>query len=320
MAGGGESTRAIAAAFLANMGIAAAKFVGYLLTGSSSMLAESIHSVADSSNQGLLFLGGRRARRPPTPLHPFGFGRVRYFWAFVVGIVLFSVGGLFSLYEGWHKVSEPEDVTSPAIALAILAVAIGLESFALRTAVSHARPFRGDRSWPQYVRESRSPELPVLLVEDLAALVGLILAVIGVGLSWITGDGLWDGIGTLGIGVVLIFVAVLVAREMKSSLIGESAEPVMLARIEAELTGAPHVRRIIHMITQHIGPDELLVGAKLEFDPDLSIPELAAAIDACEQRVRAAVPIARVMYLEPDFYRERSSDPDSSEPSEAAPA
>jgi cation diffusion facilitator family transporter len=313
MAGGGESTRAIAAAFLANMGIAAAKFVGFLLTGSSSMLAESIHSVADSSNQGLLFLGGRRARQAPTPLHPFGFGRVRYFWAFVVGIVLFMVGGLFSLYEGWHKVSDPEPVSSPAIALAILGVAIGLESFALRTAVSHARPFKGGRSWRQYVRESRSPELPVLLVEDLAALVGLVLAVIGVGLAWITGDGLWDGLGTLGIGVVLIVVAILVAREMKSSLIGESAEPTTLALLEAEITGTPNVRRIIHMLTQHIGPDELLVGAKLEFEPGLSVAELATAIDACETRVRTAVPIARVIYLEPDLYREPA-------PTGAAPA
>ena len=303
MAGGEESTRAIAAAFLANMGIAAAKFVGFTLTGSSAMLAESIHSVADSSNQGLLFLGGRRARRPPTPLHPFGFGRVRYFWAFVVAIVLFSVGGLFSLYEGFHKIREPEDLESPGIALAILGVAIVLEAFALRTAVGHARPHRGTRSWVRYIRESRSPELPVLLVEDLAALIGLVFAVLGVSLSVVTDDPVWDAIGTLGIGAVLILVAIVVATEMKSSLIGESATPETIERIEAEITVSPDVRRVIHMLTQHIGPDELLVAAKVDFDPRLSMEELAAAIDATEARIRAAVPIARVVYLEPDLFR-----------------
>ena len=304
VAGGEESTRAIAAAFLANMGIAAAKLVGFVLTGSSSMLAESIHSVADSTNQCLLFLGGRRARRPPTPLHPFGFGRVRYFWAFVVGIVLFSVGGLFSVYEGIHKIRDPEDLESPAIALAILAVAIVLEAFALRTAVGHARPHRGRRTWPAYIRESRSPELPVLLVEDLAALVGLGMAVLGVSLSAATGDPVWDAIGTLGIGVVLIVVAIVVATEMKSSLIGESATPETIERLQAEIAGTPHVRRVIHMLTQHIGPDELLVAAKVDFDPELSLPELAAAIDETERRIREAVPIARVVYLEPDLFRE----------------
>jgi cation diffusion facilitator family transporter len=304
MAGGGESTRAILAAFLANMGIATAKFIGFLITGSSSMLAEAIHSVADSSNQGLLFLGGRQAQREATPLHPFGYGRVRYFWAFVVSVVLFTLGGLFAIYEGYHKISDPDDLTSPAVALGILGVAIVMEAFALRTAIGHARPFRGERGWWQYIRESRSPELPVLLVEDSAALIGLILAVVGVTLTVITDEAVFDGLGTLAIGVVLIGVAIFLAREMKSALIGESAPPATIRRIEAQLTRVEEVRRVIHMVTQHIGPDELLVAAKLEFDPSLSMADLAAAIDACEGRIREAVPIAKVIYLEPDLFRE----------------
>src|SRR6188508_1071884 len=222
MAGSGdghESTGAILAAFLANMGIAATKFVGYLITGSSSLLAESIHSVADSSNQGLLFLGGSRARRPATALHPFGFGRSRYFWSFVVAIVLFSAGGLFAIYEGWHKISHPEEIDSPAIAIATLVVAMFFESFALRTAIRHARPFRGERSWFAFVRRSRSPELPVLLVEDSAAITGLALALLGVVLAVVTGEPVFDGIGTLAIGVLLVVVGIFLAIEMQSLLL-----------------------------------------------------------------------------------------------------
>src|SRR4051812_29849685 len=170
---GHESGGAILAAFIANMGIATAKFVGFLLTGASSLLAESIHSVADSSNQGLLVLGGRQAKAPADELHQFGHGRVRYFWAFVVAVVLFTLGGLFSVYEGYHKIHDPHELESPAVAIAILVVAMVLEGFALRTAARHATPHRGRRTWVRYVRESRSPELPVLLLEDSGALLGL---------------------------------------------------------------------------------------------------------------------------------------------------
>ena len=221
--GRGESTGAILAAFIANMGIAATKFVGFLITGSSSLLAESIHSVADSSNQGLLFWGGKAAQKAPDELHQFGYGRNRYFWSFMVAAVLFSVGGVFSIYEGVHKVQHPEQLDSPMVAIVILVLALGFESFALRTAISHARPHRGDRSWIEYIRSSRSPELPVLLMEDSAALIGLTFALIGVGLAEITGAPVWDGIGTLGIGALLVVVAAVLAVEMKSLLLGESA-------------------------------------------------------------------------------------------------
>src|SRR3954451_16378283 len=224
MAGGGhEPGGAILAASLANMGIAATKVVGFLITGSSSLLAEAIHSVADSSNQGLLFLGGRQATRAPNELHQFGYGRVRYFWAFVVSVVLFSLGGLFAVYEGYHKISDPHELDSPAVAIGILVVAMVLEGFALRTAVGHARPSRGARSWRRFIRESRSPELPVLLLEDSGALIGLAFALAGVLLALATGNPVFDGIGTLCIGVLLVGIAVVLAREMRSLLIGESA-------------------------------------------------------------------------------------------------
>lgn len=300
MAGQESSTGAIAAAFAANTGIAVAKFAGFLITGSSALLAESIHSVADASNQGLLVLGGWRARRQPTALHPFGFGRVRYFWSFVVAVVLFSLGGLFSVYEGVKKITDPHEITSPAVAFSILGVAIAFEAFALRTAVSHARPQLRGRNWVTYIRTSRSPELPVLLLEDSGALIGLVLAASGIGLALVTGNPLFDGLGTLAIGLLLLAIAIVLAIEMKSLLIGESAAPETIEQIEAELTQAPEVRRVLDLLTQHIGPDDLLVAAKVEFDPALSMRELAAAINACEVRVRAAVPIARVIYLEPD--------------------
>ncbi|MEA2179478.1 MAG: hypothetical protein QOG77_2775 [Solirubrobacteraceae bacterium] len=299
---GHESGGAILAAFLANMGIAVTKFVGFLITGSSSLLAESIHSVADSSNQGLLFLGGRQATRAPTELHQFGYGRVRYFWAFVVAVVLFSLGGLFSAYEGYHKIADPHDIDSPAVAIGILSLALVFEAFALRTAVRHATPQRGKRSWTRYIRESRSPELPVLLLEDSGALLGLVLALIGVVLALITGNPVFDGVGTLAIGVLLLGIAVVLAIEMRSLLIGESASPELQRRIEAEFAQAAGVRRVIHVLTQHIGPDELLVAAKVEFDPGLTTVGLVEAIDACEQRVRAVEGVggARI-YVEPDI-------------------
>jgi cation diffusion facilitator family transporter len=299
---GQESGGAIAAAFAANMGIAATKFVGFILTGSSSLLAEAIHSVADSSNQGLLFLGGRQATRGPDELHQFGHGRVRYFWAFVVAVVLFSLGGLFAVYEGYHKIKEPHELDSPAIAIGILLVAFVLESFALRTAVRHATPMRGNRTWREYVTQSRSPELPVLLLEDSGALIGLVCALLGVLLAVITGEPVFDGIGTLAIGIVLLGIAIVLAREMRSLLIGESAAPELERQIDAEFERAPEVRRVIHTLTQHIGPDELLIAAKLEFEPDLNTRQIVDAINAAEVRVRAipGIGTARI-YVEPDI-------------------
>ena len=303
MAGGGsESGAAILAAFVANIGIAIAKFVGFAITGSSAMLAEAVHSVADAGNQGLLALGGRRARRAATPLHPLGYGRARYFWSFVVAVVLFSLGGLFSLYEGWRKISDPHEVTSPIVAFVVLGAAIVFEAYALRTAMKHARPELNGRSWTQYIRTSRSPELPVLLLEDSGALLGLVFAITGIALALVTGNPIFDGLGTMAIGLLLVSIAIVLALEMKSLLIGEAAAPDDLVQIEAALTEGREVRRLIHMATQHLGPQELLIGAKVEFDAGLSVRELSAAINAAEQRVRAAVPSAKVLYIEPDVY------------------
>ena len=296
-----ESKRAIVAAFLANLGIAIAKLVGFVVTGASSMLAESVHSLADTGNQGLLVLGGRQAARPATEEHPFGFGRDRYFWAFVVALVLFLVGGLFAIYDGIDKLRHPHDITSPAVALGILGVALVLESFSLRTAVKAANPLRKGRPWVEFIRRCKSPELPVVLLEDLGALVGLAFAFTGVTLAVVTGEPRFDGAATVAIGALLVVIAVILVVETKSLLIGESASPEDRQRIAEAIEGAPHVRRLLGMRTLHLGPDELLVGAKVEFDRGLTVPAIAVAINACEARIRAAVPIACVIYLEPDL-------------------
>jgi len=297
-------TRAIIAALAANLGIAVTKFVAYLLTLSSSMLAESIHSVADSGNQLLLLLGGKRAKRRATPEHPFGFGRERYVYAFIVSIVLFSLGGLFALYEAGHKWQHPEPIEGRWwwVPLVVLLVAMGLEGYSFRTAIGESNRTRGSRSWVQYVRTAKAPELPVVLLEDTAALIGLGFALFGVGLTLITGNGRWDAVGTALIGSLLVVVAMVLAVEMKSLLIGESAAPEQVRAIEAALVG-PGVERVIHMKTLHLGPEELLVAAKIGVAPTEHADAVARAIDDAERRVRAAVPIARVIYLEPDIYR-----------------
>jgi cation diffusion facilitator family transporter len=297
-------TKAILAALFANLGIAVTKFVAYLLTQSSSMLAESIHSVADSGNQALLLLGGKRARREATPQHPFGYGRERYLYAFVVSIVLFSVGGLFALYEGYHKLSHPEPITSwQWVPIVVLVVAIGLESYSFYTAITESNRVRGSATWAQFLRRAKAPELPVVLMEDLAALLGLVLALLGVSLTLITDDGTWDGAGTIAIGVLLVGVAVFLAIETKSLLIGEAATPEDVAAVERAIESAPGVDSVIHMRTLHLGPDELLVAAKIAVPPESTAADIAAAIDAAEAAIRSAVPIARVIYLEPDLRR-----------------
>jgi cation diffusion facilitator family transporter len=297
------STRAIVAALLANAGIAVAKFVGYLITGSSSMLAEAVHSVADTSNQGLLLFGQRQARREADSLHPFGYGRSRYFYSFVVALVLFSLGSMFALYEGYHKIAHPAHLTSPMVAVAILVVAILLESYSFRTAMVESRPLKGDSSWWRFIRTSRNPELPVVLLEDTGALIGLVLALAGVGLTVLTGNPVWDGIGTAAIGVLLGVIAVILMVEMHSLLIGEGATSAEEQTIRAALEGTEHVDRLIHIRTQYLGPDELLVAAKIALAASTDLATVAATIDAAEARVRAAVPAARVIYLEPDLDR-----------------
>ncbi len=348
-------TRAIVAALLANLGIAATKFLAFALTSSSSMLAESIHSLADSGNQGLLLLGGRRSRREADTEHPFGYGRERYIYAFIVAVVLFSVGGLFALYEGFHKVSHPEPIDSwQWVPVVVLLVAIGLETFSFRTAIKESNHVRSkETSWVEFIRRAKAPELPVVLLEDFAALIGLFLALGGVTLAVVTDDPVWDAIGTLGIGALLLMVAAVLAVEMKSLLIGEGASRTAVDAIRSALVDGQAVTRVIHLRTLHLGPDELLVAAKIAVAPGLALPavaraideaaikaaleaddsverlihmrtlhlgpdellvaakiavhcddtaaEVAQAIDAAEARVRKAVPIATVIYVEPDI-------------------
>ncbi len=272
------------------------------------MLAESIHSVADSGNQGLLLIGRRTSKREPTSEHPFGFGRDRYVYGFLVAIVLFSVGGLFAVYEGVHKVLEPEEVTSPAWAFGVLVVAIVLEGFSLRTAVKETNAVRkpGESYW-EFIRHARAPELPVVLLEDTAALTGLVFALIGVGLSVLTGNGIYDGLGTVAIGVLLIAVAAVLAVETKSLLVGEAATPDMHRDIRAAIEGGQHVESVIHLRTQHLSPDELLVAAKFAVRHDDTAEAVARAIDEAEARIREAVPIDTVIYLEPDIRRAGTS-------------
>jgi cation diffusion facilitator family transporter len=305
-------TTAILAALAANVGIAITKFIAFLLTRSSSLLAESIHSLADSGNQLLLLVGGKRARRQATPEHPFGFGRERYVYAFIVSIVLFSVGGLFALYEAWHKFHDPHGIDSwQWVPIVVLVASIGLETFSFRTAIRESQPHKGARSWVAFVRTAKAPELPIVLLEDFGALLGLVFALAGVVLTLATGNGRWDAAGTAMIGLLLVTIAVVLATEMKSLLLGESATTEDLAAIEAALPG-DGVVRIIHLKTLHLGPEELLVAAKIAVDAGESASEVARAIDAAERRVRAAVPIARVIYLEPDIYdggRAASAEP-----------
>jgi len=300
-AGGG--TRAIIAALLANLGIAVTKFVAFVLTGSSSMLAEAIHSVADSGNQALLLLGGRRATRKATPEHPFGYGRERYIYAFIVSIILFSVGGLFALYEAWHKWEDPHGIDEwQWVPVTVLVVAIVLESFSLRTAIHESNAVRGKASWVAFVRRAKAPELPVVLLEDIGALLGLVFALFGVSMTLATHNGRWDAVGTAMIGILLVAIAVILAIETKSLLVGEGASPEHVKAIEKALVGGPEIERIIHMKTLHLGPEELLVAAKIGVTANESAEAVARGINAAEARVREAVPIARVIYLEPDIY------------------
>ncbi len=308
MSTGGDSKRAIIAALLANLGIAVAKFFGFLVTSSASMLAESIHSVADSGNQLLLIIGGRRSKRTANELHQFGFGRERYFWAFVVSIVLFTLGGAFALYEGIEKILHPHEIESPAWAIGILSVAIVLEAVSFNTARVEARPLKGRGSWMAFIRRSKAPELPVVLLEDAGALIGLVLALLAIIVAVVTGNGVWDGIGTTAIGTLLVVIAIVLSIEMKSLLIGEAASDGDQTAIAAAITSTPKVNALLNLQTEHLGPESILVTAKVEFDLDLTIRELAAVIDDAEHRVRTAVPHVDTVYLEPDIDRARGAD------------
>ena len=292
------------AALAANLGIGATKFVAFGLTGSAAMLAESIHSVADSGNQVLLLVGAKRARREATDEHPFGYSRARYYYAFLVAVVLFSVGGLYALYESWHKFGHPEPIESwKWLPILVLSVAIVLESLSFRTAVRESNLVRGRLGWIAFIRGSRSPELPVILLEDSAALLGLAFALLGVSLTLATGDGRWDAGGTAAIGVLLVTVALVLGRETKSMLIGESATPEDVAAIRTALA-ASALGDIIHLRTMHLGPDDVLVAVKVALDGSTPLSSVAATVDAAEGRIREAVPAARLIYIETDVRRE----------------
>ncbi len=300
--------RAVVAAFVANLGIAVIKFVAFLLTGSASMLAESVHSVADTGNEVLLIVGRGRSTRPASEEHPFGFGRERYFYGFVVSVMLFTVGAAFSVYDGVHKILNPGAVHSPVIAFGVLALSAVLEAFSLRTGIREANRVRGNRGWGTFIRRTKAPELPVVLLEDLAALIGLVFAFAGVALSVLTGDGRWDGGGSLAIGALLATAAGILAVEMKSLLIGEAASPEVQRMIIAALEHGPELAGVIHLRTVHISPDSLLVAAKVAVRESDTAAQVTAGIDAAEKRARAAVPIAQTIYLEPDIYRPAMAD------------
>jgi cation diffusion facilitator family transporter len=302
------STRAVVAALAANLGIAVTKFAAFAFTGSSSMLAEAVHSVADTGNQGLLLLGGRRANKERDSTHQFGYGHERFFYAFVVSLVLFSVGGLFAIVEGVFKIAHPHKVEHPLVAIVVLVAAVVMESLSFRTARNESKKIKGDQSWVSFVRRTKTPELPVVLLEDAAALLGLAFALAGVGLALATRNARFDGIGTLAIGLLLVTVAFVLSVETKSLLIGESASAGVQDRIVEALTAGPEVDRVIHMRTLHLAPDELLVAAKIAVAHDDTAAEVARGINAAERRIRAAVPIAKVIYLEPDLDRHPQGD------------
>lgn len=294
--------KAIIAALGANLGIAVIKMIAFAITGASSMLAEGVHSVVDSGNQVLLLVGARSARRHADKDHPFGYGRERFVYAFLVGLMLFSAGGLFAIYEGVDKIRHPHHLEDPLVAIIVLVIAIGLEGLSLRTAIHESLPHKGTDSWIGFIRHAKVPELPAVLLEDVAALTGLALALLGIGLAEATGQPVWDGIGTCAIGALLVSVAAVLVIETKSLLVGEAAAPVQVRAIENALTGGG-VDRVVHLRTMHLGPEEVLVAAKIALAPGAPLTEVARAIDDAEARVRSAVPSARLIYLEPDLDR-----------------
>jgi cation diffusion facilitator family transporter len=316
-------TKAVIAALLANTGIAITKFIAWLLTGASSMLAESVHSVADAGNQVLLLVGGRHATRKATASHPFGYGRVRYVYAFIVSIVLFSIGGLFALYEAFHKYEEtreghPNELLESRwwwVPLVVLTMAIIMEGFSFRTAIHESNKIRGGSSWIQFIRRAKAPELPVILLEDLGALVGLVLAMIGVGMTLLTDNPYWDAAGTAGIGVLLVVIAIILAIEMSSLLVGEGASGEKVTAIEQAIVAADDIERVIYLRTLYTGPEEMLVAAKISVTGTDTGDGIAAAIDGAEERIRSAVPEATHIYLEPDIFRDVEPSRADPEPS-----
>ena len=307
---GHGSKKAIIAALLANLGIAVAKFVGFLLTRSSTLLAETAHSIADSTNQGLLLLGDRQAKRQEDEHHQFGYGMARYFWSFVVALVIFSLGALFALYEGIEKLRHPHHIDRPSVAIVLLGVAFVFEGISIRTAIRESRIQKGPQSWWSFIRTAKVPELPVVLLEDLGALLGLAIAEVSIVGALVTDNPRFDAYGTIAIAVLLGVIAIVLCVEMRSLLLGEAASHDDRRALDQAITGSPVVRRLIHVRTMHLGPEDVLVAAKVEFDASLSFADVAAAIDATEDRIRALLPTARVVYIEPAIFDERRSAED----------
>ncbi|MBG01073.1 MAG: cation transporter [Acidimicrobiaceae bacterium] len=300
-------TRTVITALIANFTISIAKFIGFVITSSSAMLAEAVHSLADTSNQALLLLGKKRSQKSPSSERQFGFGRERFFWAFVVSLVLFSLGSMYAIYEGIEKIRHPHDIESLWWALVILLFAMVMEAYAFQTAIKESRYYKGDHSWKSFIRRSRIPELPVVLLEDFGALMGLVFAFVCVLIADLTGNAVWDGIGTLSIGILLGVIAIILAIETKSLLIGEGALPEQTSRIESAITNSPHVVRLIDMRTEYLGPETLLIAAKIEFRDDSSSFGISDAVDAVEKQIRDVEPLAKIIYLEPDTFDENVS-------------
>ena len=292
-------TRTIVTALIANFTISIAKFFGFVITSSSAMLAEAVHSLADTSNQALLLLGKKRSKKSPSAQRPFGFGRERFFWAFVVSLVLFSLGSMYAVYEGIEKIRHPHEIESLWWALAILLFAMVMEAYAFQTAVKESRFYKGDHSWKSFIKRSRIPELPVVLLEDFGALMGLVFAFVCVLIADITGNAVWDGIGTLSIGILLGLIAIILAIETKSLLIGEGALPEQVMRIEHAITSSPEVSSLIDMRTEYLGPETLLIAAKIEFSGETSPSDISDDVDTIENRIREVEPLAKIIYLEP---------------------
>ena len=299
MAGKGNSIRAIVFALGANFSIFVAKLIAALTTGSGAMLAEAVHSLADSGNQVLLLFGLRQAKKPPTPEYPLGHGKAIYFWSFLVALMLFSVGGMFSLYEGWHKLSSDEPLRSPWIAIGVLIFSIVVEGISMRACLVEVNKVRGGNSLWHWFRHSRQVELVVIFGEDLAALVGLVFALFAVGLSMWTGNPVWDAVGTLAIGALLIVVAVLISIEVKAMLIGQSVDPQLSRDLRAYLGQRPEIEELYSLITLQLGND-VMVSIKARMRGEESAIGLIGQINAIERELKQRYPEVRFSFFEPD--------------------
>ena len=295
-----SSAKAILYAFVANLGIALAKLAASLYTGSGSMLAEAIHSFADSGNQVLLFLGLKQSQRPASPTYPLGQGKITYFWSFIVALLLFSVGGLFSIYEGWHKLAAHEELKQAWVALVVLGVSILLELGSLMGCLREIRKLRKGRSLRQWVKQTRNAELVVVLGEDIAALAGLVIAFAFVGLAALTGNAIYDAIGSIAIGVILIFVSVFIAVRIKGLIVGRSAEEDLQAAIHAEIEASEGIDDLLNAITLQLGP-QVMLAIKVRMMAGTTLAQAVAQLNALERNIKAKFPEIAWCFVEPDI-------------------